>query len=115
MPKPKGFLRLTEEEMLQELDDEMKRGRMFEASLRSEKWVLHGLQDGQDIFVDPRAAIIETVIHELIHRRQPRLSEQTVDKTAKRLIGALDEAGKWKWWNAWQKAKRKAAPVDVED
>jgi hypothetical protein len=115
MPKLKGFLRLTPEEQLAELEDELKRGRAYEASLRSEKWVMHGLQEGEAIYVDPRAAIIETVLHELIHRRQPRLSERTVDITAKRLLANLDEAGKWKWWKAWERTKKRIKPKDVED
>ena len=115
MAKAKGFLRLTPEEQLSELDAELKRGRVYEASLRSETLVMHGLQDGENIFVDPRAAVIETVLHELLHRRQPKLSERTVDKTAKHLIACMDEATKRKWWQAWQRNKRKAAPVDVDE
>ena len=115
MAKAKGFLRLTPEEQLAELDQELKRGRAYEASLRSEKLVVHGIQDGEAIFVDPRAAVLEVVIHELLHRRQPKLSERTVDKTARHLVACMSEAEKSRWWQLWSRAKRKAPPVDVDD
>lgn len=115
MPKPKGWLSLSYDEQLQELEDELKRGHVYEASLRSEKWVLNGLQEGEDIFLDPRTAIVETVIHELIHRRKPKLSERTVDTLAKKLLAHLDETGKWKWYKAYLKIRKKSQPIDLED
>ena len=113
--KKRGFLRLTCEEQLTELEDELQRGKVYEASLRSAKWVLHVLQEGESIFVDPRTALVETLCHELIHRRFPRLSERTVDRLAKKLLVHLDQAGLWKWFQAYNRVKIKAPPKDVED
>ena len=113
--KKRGFLRLTDQEQLTELELELQRGRCYEASLRSETLVVQGLQEGEDIFVDPRPAIVEVVLHELIHRRYPRLTEQTVERLAKRLVGHLDEIGKWKWYKNYTRVKKKRKPVDVTD
>ena len=113
--KKRGFLRLTCQEQLADLELEMERGRVYEASLRSAKWVVHGLQEGESIWIDPRAAIVDSVLHELTHRRFPRLSERTVDRLAKKLIAHLDQAGLWHWYKSYQRIKMKAPPKDVEE
>ena len=113
--KKRGFLRLTCQEQLAELELELERGRIYEASLRSDKWVMHGLQEGERIWIDPRAVIVECVLHELTHRRFPRLSERTVDRLAQKLIANLDQAGLWHWFRAYRKIKTKAPPKDVEE
>lgn len=102
-------------ELLEELDQEMVKGRIYEASLRSDTEVVHGLQEGSDVFVDPRPAILETLWHELIHRRWPKKSERTVSKLARDLISYADEPTKIKWFKRYQKEKRKRRPKDVDD
>jgi hypothetical protein len=100
--------------LLDDLEDEMRRGRIYECSLRDPKFHLDGLQLGENIYIDPRPAILETLCHELLHRRKPRLSERTVDKMAKRLMGNMDEATKVKWFKAYNRIKRKGRPVETE-
>lgn len=100
---------------LDDLWDELHRGRVYESSLRSSVWQHDGLLDGQAIYIDPRPAIIETVLHELIHRRKPRLGERTVTQMARAMVLRMDEATKAKWWRAYQRIKRKGPAVDVED
>jgi hypothetical protein len=114
MAKAKGFLRLTAEEQLSELEDELARGKVYEASLRSTKWVMHGLQQGEDVFVDVRSLILETLWHELIHRRKPQLSERTVDQAAKQLIAHVNESEKQRWWKSYRRNVKKSRPVDVD-
>lgn len=111
----KGYLGLTPAEMLEDLWDELARGKVYEANLRSEKFVVDGLQSGQDVFIDPRPAIIETLIHELLHRRKPRFAERTVEGVARRLIASMDEATKNKWYREYRRVVRKAKAVDVAD
>ena len=78
-------------------------------------WQHDGLLDGESIYVDPRPAILETVIHELIHRRKPRMGERRVGQMARLLVVRMDEATKRKWWLAYRRVKRKGPAVDVED
>jgi hypothetical protein len=101
--------------LLDDLEDEIRRGRVYECSLRDPKWHLDGLQDGETIYIDPRPAILETLLHELLHRRKPRMGERAVTQQARRLVFGMDEATKNKWWRAYQRVKRKGAPVDVEE
>lgn len=105
----------TPDELLDDLWDELQRGRIFEVSLRSKDWVIDGLQVGQDVFIDPRPAILETLLHELLHRRKPRLTERTVERTARNLIAKMTEPMKVKWWKAYKAMVKKGHPVDVPD
>lgn len=100
---------------LDDLMDEMRRGRIYECSLRSKNWQSDGALDGQSIYVDPRPAILETLIHELIHRRKPRLGERAVTRAARLLVVRMDEPTKARWWQAYQRMKRKGPAVDLED
>lgn len=100
---------------LDDLWDELSRGRVYQCSLRSDGWQHDGLIDGENIYIDPRPAILEVLIHELLHRRKPRLCERTVARTAHLLAVRMDEATKRKWWRAYQRTVRKSVPVDVED
>ena len=100
--------------LLEDLEDELKRGRVYECSLRDPKWHLDGLQDGENIYIDPRPAILETLLHELLHRRRPRLTERSVTVTARNLAVKMDEQTKAKWWRAYNRRKRKSRPVEVE-
>lgn len=99
---------------LDDLWDELNRGKVYESSLRSSSWVMDGLQSGDSVYIDPRPAILETLVHELLHRRKPRLGERTVTALAKKFVSSMDEAAKNKWWKAYQRIKRKHPPVDVD-
>lgn len=100
---------------LDDLLDELHRGRVWECSLRDPRWHLDGLRDGQNIYIDPRPAILEAVVHELLHRRKPRWGERTVHRISRRLIAKMSEQDKARWWRAYQRIKRKGPAVDVED
>lgn len=101
--------------VLDDLFDELNRGRVYECSLRdpTQTVVLDGLQDGECVYIDPRPAVLETLLHELLHRRKPRLSERTVTQSARQLVGHMDEVTKQRWWRRYQRVKKKGRPVDV--
>lgn len=100
---------------LDDLFDEIRRGPVYECSLRDKNWHLDGLQSGNAIYVDPRPAILEILVHELIHRRHPRLGERAVLRESRRLIATMGDAEKARWWRAYQRFKRKSGPVDTSD
>lgn len=100
---------------LDDLWDELGRGRVFECSLRDPKWHLDGLQSDGAVFIDPRTSILETLIHELLHRRHPRMRETAVTREARRLLGGMDEATKTRWWAHYSRIKKKRRPLDVDD
>lgn len=99
---------------LDDLWDELGRGKVYECSLRDPKWHLDGLQSGECVYIDPRFAILETLIHELMHRRKPRMGERAVTRLARRLVARMDEPTKAKWWRAYSRIKKKGRPIDAE-
>lgn len=105
----------TNAEWLEELADELQRGAIIECSLRDARWHLDGLQLGASVYIDPRPAILETLIHELIHRRHPRMGERAVTKAARKLMGSMDEQTKARWWRQYNRIKRKGKPVEVDE
>lgn len=101
--------------LLDSLWDELHRGRVYECSLRSPTWQVAGLQHGENVYIDPRPLIIETVLHELLHRLKPRWGERRVRREAERLLAHLEEPDKQRWWAAYRKIRKVSKPVDVED
>lgn len=100
---------------LDDLYDELQRGKVYECTLRDPSWRLDGLQHGEAIYIDPRPAILETLVHELLHRRKPRWSERRVTREARRILSKMSEPEIATWFRRYQKIKVKGRPVDVED
>lgn len=100
---------------LDDLHDELRRGHIWECSLRDPRWHLDGLREGDNIYIDPRPAILETVLHELLHRRKPRWGERRVTSEARRLLAQMKNGEMATWWRAYQQLKRKGRPVEIED
>ena len=74
---------------------------------------MDGLQEGENIYIDPRPATLETLLHELLHRNKPRWGEPRVSRVAHKLITAMTEEQKRRWWRAYGRLKRKRPPVEV--
>lgn len=91
---------------LNDLMDELKRGRVYETRLANARWQLDGLQDGECIYIDPRPAILETLLHELMHRRYPRWGERRVTLEARRMVVRMSEADKSRWWRAYRRIRK---------
>jgi hypothetical protein len=100
---------------LEDLLDEMARGRIYECSLRDPQFRLDGLQSGEAIYIDPRPAILETLIHELTHRLKPRWSERRVTQESRRVLSKMSDEDIARWWTRYRKIVKKARPVEVED
>ena len=100
---------------LDDLADELNRGRIYECSLRSERFQIDGLQDGESIYIDPRPAILDTLLHELLHRRYPRWGERRVTLEARRLVLKMDEQTKQSWWRAYRRVVKRRRPVEVDE
>ena len=102
---------------LEELHDEFQRGGIAEANLRGNPDHLHGLCDWNTgrVYVNPRPGIVETLLHELIHRRHPRWGEKRVDGEARRLLSKMSDAAVAYWYRKYKAAARKRKPVNCED
>ena len=100
--------------VLEELWNELHKGKVVECSLRDSAALYYGMVQDGTVYVDPRPAILDTVVHELLHRRYPTMSEREVRSKTARLVFRMDEATKRKWWRAYSRVKRKGRPVDMD-
>jgi len=106
---------------LDDLWDELSRGKVYETSIRTtlvrngRPVQFDGLLDGQVVYIDPRPAILETLLHELLHRRKPRWGERAVTAHARRMALHMDDATKKRWWAAYRRIKRVIPVVETED
>lgn len=102
-------------DLLDDLRAEANRGRIYECSLKDPRWCFDGLQHGADIYIDPRPIIIEVFLHELLHRRHPKLGERAVQRTARHLVVSMTDAEKAAWWRLYRNVKKTRRPITVED
>lgn len=101
--------------LLDILAEEFKRGGITEAHIVANGAHVHGLCEGQQIVVNPAPAIVDTLLHELLHRRFPRWGEKRVARTAERLVYYMDSADVRKWHRKYKRAARKASrPIEAD-
>lgn len=103
--------------LLDELERELKRGHIIEAHLVSEGEHVEGVCQGSTgmIVVDPAPSVVDTLLHELLHRRFPRWGERRVSQTANRLVKQMDHATVRKWYRKYRRAAKKASrPISLE-
>lgn len=83
-----------------ELREEMSRGRIVETSLREDGFILDGLCDhgNQTVYIDPAPAVVETLIHELMHRRWPSWTEAQVLRDSQRVLGSMTPEDVRSWY-----------------
>jgi hypothetical protein len=90
---------------------------VFRARISSDGEVVEGLYEPSsgNVYVDPVPNLVDTLIHELLHRRYPRWGEKRVSDTAHRLTMAMSDDERRAWYRAYQRAaKRLSKPVHVE-
>lgn len=100
-----------------ELWRELRDGRgVHEAELRYPGWHLDGLCEGGKVYVDPAPSIVETLLHELLHRARPRWGERRVDAEAKRMLRQMSTQEVRRWYRTYQRVKQsRVTPVRLGD
>lgn len=93
---------------------ELERGKIYECSLSDPTMLLDGLQMGDSVYIDPRPAILETLIHELLHRMRPRWGERRVASEARRLL-PTDQKELARWWAKYKRTRILARPLSTAD
>ena len=113
MPRPAP---LAVVELRDTLRAELHKGNIHEADLRDPKWHLDGLCDGTKVYVNPAPAVVETLLHELLHRAKPRWGERRVLKESRRLLNYLTEREVRAWYRKFQVlAIRRKRPVKADE
>jgi hypothetical protein len=99
------------DELMEGMRDEFRKGGIIEAHIESKvkNEVIHGLCDTRSgiVFVDPTLGIVDTLLHELLHRRYPRWGEKRVAETATNLTQAMSAAERRRWHRAYKRVAKK--------
>jgi hypothetical protein len=100
--------------LLQELESEFKRGGIVEASIRSKDWHVSGLCESDRVIINPAPDVVDTLMHELLHRRYPRWGEKRVSQTAHRLVSRMSPDDVSRWYRRYQRVAKKRRPVEAD-
>lgn len=103
-------------DMLAELEEELSRGKVYEAELKARGQIVYGLCDYETgaITVDPVPYTVEVLLHELVHRRWPSWSERRVEREAHRLVCSLTRRQLLAWHRRWLAVRKKRRPIDTD-
>ena len=106
---------MTAEERLAEVAEELTKGRIYEATLIDPTHHLEGLCDhtSQSITINPKVSIVDSLIHELLHRRYPTWSERRVRQETRSLMGQLSHQDLQVWYQRYRRAVKKCRPVST--
>lgn len=100
-------------DLLGEVAAELGKGRIYEATLIDPTHHLEGLCDHstQAVVINPQVSVVDSLIHELLHRRYPRWSERRVQQETQRLMGQLSSHDVAVWYRRYRRAVKKRRPV----
>lgn len=82
---------MSRDPLLLDVIAEIGAGRIYLAPIRdaSNRHWLDGMIDGSDIFVNPSANVVDTVVHECLHRMKPGWTERGVRRRTRQLLAQL--------------------------
>lgn len=86
-----------------------------EAFITSETELIDGLCEGGSITIAPHNHIVDTVIHELLHRLYPMRSERSIRRTTSQLRKTLTDEEVQFFYDEYQRRKKTGKPRGVED
>jgi hypothetical protein len=92
--------------LLVELGVEFRKGRIYERPIPDDDSVWDAFVEhvSGEIVIDPVQWLVETLLHELLHRRYPRWGEKRVSDTARRLMQWMPSEERRSWYRAYQRS-----------
>lgn len=105
---------MTVTEMIAEIALELRKGQIYEAPvLGHPKSHYEGLCNWEngDITVNPSVSVVDTLIHELLHRRYPRWSEDRVRRETWRVMRRLSPDDVATWYRKYKRLARRRRVV----
>lgn len=104
---------MTAAERLGEVAEELSKGRIYEATLIDPTHHLEGLcdHDAQAVVINPKVSVVDSLIHELLHRRYPTWTEARVRRETRRAMGQLSSHDVEVWYRRYRRAVKKRRPV----
>lgn len=77
--------------LLLNVQAEIERGRIAEAFISEDGFCVDGLIEGQQITINPVHQIVDTLVHEILHRLYPNWEEAYVRNRTKYLRNRMDD------------------------
>lgn len=94
---------------------ELGSGRITEAFLPSDKhYFVEGLTNGRHITVNPAPSVVDSAIHEILHRLHPQWSETYVRRTTSLIMRRMTDEEVVAFYSEFQKRARKRKRPIVE-
>jgi hypothetical protein len=96
---------------------ELKRGDdIIEAELQAKGGQFYGLcVNSKKVYINPTPSIIDTVLHELIHRTHPKMSERAVANKAYAIMRRMGAAEMRQWVRQYKAvARKRRTPLNVD-
>lgn len=95
---------------------ELRRGEdIIEATLETATTPIYGLCEGRTVYINPTPSIVDSVLHELLHRCHPRMSERRVAQLATCIMVRMSRGELRKWAKQYKAvAKKRRKPFDVD-
>lgn len=87
---------------------ELGRGRIRETYIEDRTQYVDGLIEGNEIWINPAPAVVETVIHELLHRMYPDWSERYVANRTTFVMRRMTDQDVQAFYQEYQRVKRSA-------
>jgi hypothetical protein len=106
--------RPTIKALIGHITDELGKGRIVEASIVGSRDHIEGLcnWETREVTVNPSVSVVDTLIHELLHRRFPTWTEERVRIETWRVMRSMSHADVRGWYRKYKLlAKRKTRPV----
>lgn len=95
---------------------ELGSGRITEAFLPSEKHhYVEGMIEGGHITVNPAPSVVDSAIHEILHRLHPSWSESYVRRTTTLIMRRMTDEEIAAFYAEYQKRKRTRKRIPRED
>jgi hypothetical protein len=104
---------MEERPTLQAIYNELLKGLVYECALTEKGHMVDGLSEGQKVFIDPRYAIVDTLIHELLHRMYPGWSETRVRRNTLLFMSRMREADLKRFYRAYRRLKKYHPPIEL--
>lgn len=93
-----------------EVWNELLDGRdIVEAYVVDPKHLLDGMCQGRMVYINPAPSVVETAIHELVHRVRPRWCERRVMRESRRILVQLGDRGVRRWYRQYRHVARQRA------
>lgn len=86
---------------------EIGSGRITEVYMQHDKYFVDGESEGQAIRINPAPSVVDTLIHEVLHRLEPQWKEAYVRRTTSWLLRRMSDEQVEELYTQYQRIAKK--------